>query len=74
MLRDLRRRPGANDRAAGVAALGAEVDEPVGSADDVEVVLDHSERVSGGDQLAEGREQLRDVVEVKPRGRLVEKK
>ena len=51
---------------------GPEVDDPVGGADDVEVVLDHDERVAGGEQLAEGAQQLRDVVEVEAGGGLVE--
>ncbi len=74
MLRDLRRRSGADDRSAGVAALGAEVDEPVGSADDVEVVLDHDQRMPRGDQLAEGGEQFRDVVEMQAGRGLIEQK
>ena len=39
---------------------------------DVEVVLDDHERVARLEQLAERREQLRDVVEMQPGGRLVE--
>ncbi len=54
MRRDLRRRARAHQLAARLAALGPEVDDPVGGADDVEVVLDHDQRMAGGDQLAEG--------------------
>ncbi len=64
--------PVADQRAAGVAALGAEVDDPVGGADHVEVVLDHHQRVPGGEQPAERLEQLGDVVEMQAGGRLVE--
>ena len=48
-LRDLRHLLGrslGDDRAAAVAALGTEVDDPVGRLDDVEVVLDHEHRVA----------------------------
>ena len=69
---DIARGPGADDLPAGLAALGPEVDDPVGGADHVEVVLDDDERVSGGDQPPERPEQLRDVVEVQAGGRLVE--
>ncbi len=40
--------------------------------DHVEVVLDHDQRMAGGDQPAERAEQLRDVVEVQAGRRLVE--
>ena len=65
-------RAGAHHLAAGVAALGPEIDDPVGGADHVEVVLDHHQRMAGGDQLAEGAQQLGDVVEVQAGGGLVE--
>ncbi len=63
-----------DDLTAGIAAFGAEVDDPVGSANDVEVVLDDHQRVPGGDQLAERAQQLGDVVEVQSGRRLVEQK
>ncbi len=62
----------AQHEAAAVAAFRAEVDQPVGRADHVEVVLDHDQRMAGREQLAERLHQLRDVVEVQPGGRLVE--
>ena len=58
--------------AARVAALGAQVDDPVCGADHVEVVLDHHQRMAGGDEAAEGVEQPRHVVEMQSRRRLVE--
>ena len=61
-----------DDRAAGVAAFGAEVDEPVGGGDDVEVVLDDDDRVPRRDEAVERRDELRDVGEVQARRRLVE--
>ncbi len=64
--------PGRDHLAARLAALGAEVDEPVGLLDHVEVVLDHEHRVAGVDQPLEHLEQPLDVGEVEPRRRLVE--
>ena len=66
------RRAFGHQQAAGVPALGPEVDDPVGGADDVQVVLDDDQRVPGLQQLAEGAHQLGDVVEVQPGGGLVE--
>ncbi len=63
---------GGHDAAAFLAAFGAEVDQPVGGADHVEVVLDHQQRVAGREQLAQRAQQLRHVVEVQAGGRLVE--
>ena len=58
--------------AAALARLGAQVDHPVGRLDDVEVVLDHDDRVAQVDQAVEHVEQLGQVVEVQAGGRLVE--
>src|SRR3954467_10097248 len=52
--------------------LGAEVDEPVGAADEVEVVLDGDDGVAGLEELAERGEEDVDVAAVQARGRLVE--
>ncbi len=62
----------ADDVAASIATFGAEVDDPVGGFDDVEIVLDDDERASAVDELAEGGEELGDVVEVEAGGGLVE--
>ena len=51
-LRDLLGRAGRDDLAAGRAALGAEVDDPVGGLDDVEVVLDDEHGVAAVDEAA----------------------
>src|SRR5687767_14452763 len=72
MALDLGRKALANDLSARVAAFRAEVDEPVRRADDVEVVLDHDNRMARIEELAECAQQLRDVVEVEAGGRLVE--
>jgi hypothetical protein len=61
-----------HDASAGVAALGAEVDQPVAGADHVQVVLDHQQRMAGVQQLAQRAHQLGDVVEVQAGGGLVE--
>src|SRR5581483_3784320 len=61
-----------DEAAAGVAALGAEVDHPVGALDDLEVVLDHDERMAALDEPGEADEELVDVGQVKPGRRLVE--
>ena len=47
------------DLAAGAAALGAHVDDPVGGLDDVEVVLDDEEGAAAIDEFAEGGEEFR---------------
>src|SRR5258706_10851316 len=72
MLHYLSRRSGDDKLASRVAAFGAEVDDPVAGADHVEVVLDHHDRMARGYQLAERHQELRDVVEMKSRRRLVE--
>ena len=55
-----------------LAALGAEVDHPVGGLDHVEVVLDDDDGVALLDQAVEHLEQLLDVREVQAGRRLVE--
>ena len=70
--RDLFRRAGGDDLAALIAAFRAEVDQPIGGLDDVEIVLDDDERRAGFEKFAESGEELGDVVEVETGGRLVE--
>jgi hypothetical protein len=55
--------------AAGIAAFGAEIDDPVGGLDDFEIVLDDEHRVAGLDQRVQYVEELADIVEMQP-GRL----
>jgi hypothetical protein len=50
----------------------ADIDDPVGSTHDVEVVLDDEERVARALQGVEHVEQRLGVRRVQPRGRLVE--
>src|SRR6185436_836660 len=52
--------------------LGPEIDDPVGGLDHVEIVLDDHDGVALIAQPVQHVEQLRDVVEMQPGGRLVE--
>ena len=61
-----------DDAAAAVAALRAQVDDPVGFGDHVEIVLDDDHRVAGIDQPVQHADQLFDVGHVQADGRLVE--
>ena len=61
-----------DNRAAVFPAFGSEVHDEVGGLDHVEIVLDHEQRVSRFEQLAESGQQLGDVVEMQTGGRLVE--
>ena len=61
-----------DDAAAAFAALGAEVEDVVGVADDVEVVLDDDDGVAEVGEAVEDFEELADVVEVEAGGGLVE--
>ncbi len=70
--RDLLGRAGGDDQAALLAALGAEVDDPVGGLDHVEVVLDHDHGVAGVDEAVEHLEQPLHVGEVQAGRGLVE--
>ena len=72
MRHHLRGRAAADEFAAGFAALRAEVDDPVGGGDDVEVVFDYQQRIPGFDETAEGAQQLGDVLEVQAGGGFVE--
>ena len=65
-------RAGRDDAPAAITALGAEVDDPVGGLDDVQVVLDDHDRVAGISQAMQHVEQQLDVVEVQARGRLIQ--
>ena len=59
-------------RAAVGAGFGADVDDPVGGFDDVEVVLDDDDRVAVVDEAVEHFEQFGEVVEVEAGRRFVE--
>ena len=61
-----------DDRAAAFATFGAEVEEVVGVADHVEVVLDDDDGVAEVGETVEDFEKLADVIEVKAGGGFVE--
>ena len=63
---------GGYDFAAGGAAFGAHVDDPVGGLDDVEIVFDDEQGAAALDEFAEGGEEFLDVVEVEAGSGLVE--
>ena len=65
-------RPRGNHVTAPVTAFRSEIDDPVGRLDDVQVVLDHQHRIPLVYQPVQDLQQLADVVEVEPRGRLVQ--
>ena len=63
---DLFGRPGRHDASAARAALGPEIDDPVGLGDDVEVVLDHHHAVPAVDQAGKIPAGLRLQVSASP--------
>ena len=62
----------ADEAAAVFAAFGAEIEDPVGVADHVEVVLDDDDGVAEIGEAVQDLEQLAHVVEVQAGGGLVE--
>ncbi len=69
---DILRRSLRHDAAAGVAAFGAEVDDPIRLGNDIQVVLDHDDGVAGIDQAVQHGHELLDVGHVQTDGRLVQ--
>src|SRR5580700_1511718 len=61
-----------DDAAAAFAAFGAEVDDPVGLFDDVEVMLDDQDGVAESDEALEDVEKFANVIEMQPRCGFVE--
>src|ERR1700694_4390946 len=61
-----------DDAAAAFAAFGAEVDDPVGLLDDVEMVLDDEHGVAEIDEALENIEEFSNIVEMEAGGGLVE--
>src|SRR4051794_33385338 len=72
ILRDAFRGTGRDNLSAASAALGAEVDDPVGSFDDVEVVLDDHDRIALVAQAMDHFQEQIDVMEMQAGGRFVE--
>ena len=69
---DLGRRTHGDHFAAAGAALGTQIDDPVGFVDDVEVVLDGDDGVAAIDEAVQHVDEALDVGEVEAGGRLVE--
>ena len=61
-----------NHAAAIFSTLGAQINEPVGVADHIEIVLDDDDRVAEVGEPVQDVEQLLDVVEVQAGGRFIE--
>src|SRR5215469_3361253 len=70
--RDLFRSALGDDPAAALSAFGAEVDDPVGLLDDVEMVLDDEHGVAQIDEALQDVEEFADVVEMQAGGGFVE--
>lgn len=70
--RNLLRRPFAHDAPACGAALGSEVDHPVGVRNNVEVVFDDHDGAPGIDEAREHVHELRDVGHMEAHRRLIE--
>ena len=71
-LLDLGRCADSDHLAARIAALRSEIDDPFGSADDIEVVLDHHQRMPSVEQLTESTEQPGDILEMQSGGGFIE--
>ena len=71
---DLLGRSAGDDAPAGVSAARSHVDDIIGVADDVEVVLDHDHRRAACQKRLEHAEQHPHVERMQPDGRLVEHK
>src|SRR5438552_17868249 len=58
--------------AAGIAALGTEIDEPITGFDDIKVMLDDQESVAGSAQLEKHFEQLGHIMEMEAGRRFIQ--
>src|SRR6185437_15701700 len=65
---DILGRAGGDDLAAAVAAFWAEIDDPVGGLDDLEVVLDDEHRVPGLHERLKHLQELADILEMEAGG------
>src|SRR4029077_544806 len=66
-IRDLLRCPSGYDFAALVSRLWSEIDDPVGTFNHFEIVLDHDRRMASVDEPLEQPQQHRDVIEMQAR-------
>ena len=71
-LRDLLRCPSRDNFAAFVSRLWSQIDDPVGTFNHFEIVLDHDDRMPGVDQPLEQLQQHRDIIEMQAGSRFVE--
>ena len=72
ILGDLFGRPLSDDAATGIAAFGAEVDDPISGLDDVEIVFDDQHRVAGIAEFVEHLQQFGNVSKMQAGGRLIQ--
>src|SRR5690554_7901738 len=63
-----------NHLAAASAAFRADVDQPIGRLDNIQVVFDDEQGVAGVDQFAKRLQQDMDVMKVKPGSRFIKQK
>ena len=63
-LRNFLRRSDNDDLSAAVASFRAEVNHPIGTFDDIEIVLDNNNGMAGVDEALENLQQHAHVVEV----------
>src|SRR5690348_13977926 len=71
-LSDLFRRPLSDDPSARRTGFRPHIDDPIGPLDDIQVVLDDHNGVSGVDQAIQYVDEHSDVVEVQPGGGLIQ--
>src|SRR5437868_3394985 len=69
---DLVGRAGRDDMAAGITPLGAEIDDPIGGLDDLQIMLDDEHRVPRRDQRMQHFEQFLHILEMQSGRRLVQ--
>jgi hypothetical protein len=60
-----------HDSSTQVAGIRSKVDHPIGSVDDVQIMLDHDHTVAGVGESVKDRQLDPDIVEMKSRGRFV---
>jgi hypothetical protein len=66
------RRAGGHDLAPAIAAFGADVDDPVGGFDHIQVVFDHDHGIALFHEFVQHVQQLAHIFEMQPRGRFIQ--
>lgn len=69
---DLFRCADRNDLTTAISAFGAQIDDVIGRLYDVEIVLDHQNRIAGINQFMQHLEQFANILKVKTGCRFVE--